>query len=102
MAKKDIVKDFVQQQTAPLTIGVPKKKAEPVAPAPAAAPVNEAPRVKGKVGRPKLAEDKVKLSLYITAEKKAKLVKIQHQTYRANMNDVLSEAVDLILEKYTI
>ena len=112
---ENIIKDFVKKQTTPLNIGVPKQRpangseesrtVEPVAPAPApvAAPatVEVAPEVvRGQVGRPKSDIEKVKLSVYVPAEAKAKLVKIQHHNYKPSLNDVLIEAINDLLKKY--
>ena len=116
---ENIIKDFVKKQTTPLTIGVPKPKPQagsepaprigvtPVAPAvdsvKETAPVTvqaEQNPVKGHVGRPKSEVEKVKLSVYVPAEAKAKLIKIQHHNYRQNLNDVLLEAVLDIIKKY--
>ena len=116
---ENIIKDFVKKQTTPLTIGVPRQKpqaeSEPAprietAPAaPAAEPVKEAAPApakaeqnmeKGHVGRPKSNVEKVKLSVYVPAEAKAKLIKIQHHNYRQNLNDVLLEAIADVIKKY--
>lgn len=107
------IKDFVKRQTTPLTIGVPKQKAAE-APAPAPVPAEPAKPIvdkdimdinidtaaKAHVGRPKSDIDKVKLSIYLPADAKDKLVRIQHQNYKSSMNDVLMEAVNDIIKKY--
>ena len=40
------------------------------------------------------------MSVYVPVEDKKKLVKIQHQTFRQNLNDILLEAINEILVKY--
>lgn len=111
-----IIKDFVQKQTTPISIGVPKQRTPETVPAPAAEPapqaVQAAPEApaapqttaaaptKGRVGRPKSDIEKVKLSVYIPAEAKEKLVKIQHTNYKQSINDVLIEAVSDLIRKY--
>lgn len=111
------IKDFVKRQTTPLTIGVPKPKTQKEAlpetreevrtevPVQQAAPVSAAPAAepavtKGHVGRPKSDVKKVKVSLYIPAESKEKLVRIQHRNYRQSLNDLLLEAIADIIRKY--
>lgn len=114
----DIVKDFVKKQTTPISIGVPKKREETPAEQPAEAPAVSHTRVqspyvqqaaeapapvaapKGKPGRPKSDIEKVKLSLYVPDEIKEKLIKIQHNTYRQSLNDVILEAVVDLCAKY--
>lgn len=111
----DIVKDFVKKQTSPISIGVPKKREEAPAEQPATAPEVSHTRVqspyvqlatetpvapKGKPGRPKSDIEKVKLSLYVPEEIKGKLIKIQHNTYRQSLNDVILEAVVDLCAKY--
>lgn len=110
----DIVKDFVKKQTTPIAIGVPKKREEAQAEQPAEAPAVSHVRVqspyvqqqvepvapKGKPGRPKSEIEKVKLSLYVPEEIKDKLIKIQHNTYRQSLNDVILEAVVDLCAKY--
>jgi len=113
---ENIIKDFVKKQTTPLNIGVPKQRPqgatevrieEPSAqvapsPAPAQTPVQpvEQEAVRGHVGRPKSDVEKVKLSVYVPAEAKAKLVKIQHHNYKQSLNDVLLEAISDVIKKY--
>ena len=114
---ENIIKDFVKKQTTPLNIGVPKqrpaagteevKKAEPAAPAPvqvttpAPSTVQTAPEVvRGQVGRPKSNIEKVKLSVYVPTEAKAKLIKIQHHNYKPSLNDILIEAINDLIKKY--
>jgi len=118
---ENIIKDFVKKQTTPLNIGVPKQRPQgaaevrfeepavetaapapaPVpAPAPAAVQAVEPEAVKGHVGRPKSDVEKVKLSVYVPAEAKAKLVKIQHHNYKQSLNDVLLEAISDVIKKY--
>ena len=113
----NMIKDFVKKQTTAVNIGVPKQRPavetpqarigeseEPaVATAPTVATVTapvEEVKVKGHVGRPKSEIEKVKLSLYVPAEAKEKLVRIQHENYKPNMNDVLLEAINDLLKKY--
>lgn len=116
----DMIKEFMKKQTTPLAIGVPKQRTEevakenpavqqaafqPVSSIPASAEQQvvatvSAPEVKAKVGRPKSEIEKTKLSVYVPVEAKAKLVKIQHTTFRQNLNDVLLEAVQDLLKKY--
>ena len=107
----NMIKDFVKKQTTAISIGVPKQRpadtpvqaAEPVrevehvAAAPAA---KETPAVKGHVGRPKSDIEKLKLSVYVPAEAKEKLIKIQHHNYKPSLNDVLMEAIVDIIKKY--
>lgn len=111
---QDIIKDFVKKQTTAISIGVPKQRpqgevkeerfeekpapVQPVQEPEVQAPVEKGP--KGHVGRPKSDIEKVKMSVYVPAEAKAKLVKIQHETYKQNLNDVLLEAINDILKKY--
>lgn len=107
---ENIIKDFVKKQTSTVTIGVPRQKpagnvpevriepapAPVVTAAPAEQPVVEDPvetKPKGHVGRPKSEIEKVKLSVYVPAEAKAKLIRIQHESYKQNLNDVLLEAI---------
>ena len=106
-----MIKDFVKKQTTAISIGVPKQRpadtpaqaaepvreVEPVAAAPAA---EETPAAKGHVGRPKSDIEKVKLSVYVPAEAKEKLIKIQHHNYKPSLNDVLMEAIVDIIKKY--
>lgn len=103
---ENTIKDFVKRQTTPLTIGVPRPKTQKD-PEPEQrmavqqpAPVVEQPAAKGHVGRPKSDIEKVKVSLYVPAESKEKLVKIQHRTYRQSLNDLLLEAIADIIRKY--
>lgn len=114
----DMIKDFVKKQTSTLTIGVPKPRTEVPAPAQAPAPdVRQEPAAqisnpekvaavvppvtpKKPIGRPKSDVVKVKMSVYVPEELKARLVKVQHETYKSNLNDVLIEAVRDILDKY--
>ena len=106
---QDIIKDFVKKQTTSISIGVPRQKPqgeaaqERIEPSPAAQqPVNKPVETvtKGHVGRPKSEIEKVKMSVYVPAEAKAKLIRIQHETYKQNLNDVLLEAINDILKKY--
>lgn len=126
---ENIIKDFVKKQTTPLTIGVPKQRpqagtetpaAAPVeqpvpevktvpvqAPAPATAPAAAQPVqqaepeiIRGHVGRPKSDVEKVKLSVYVPAEMKSRLIKVQHHNYKPSLNDVLIEAIADLLTKY--
>lgn len=111
---QDIIKDFVKKQTTAISIGVPKQKPQgevrevrfeekqEYAPA-VKEPVVETKAEKapkGHIGRPKSDIEKVKMSVYVPAEAKAKLIKIQHETYKQNLNDVLLEAINDILKKY--
>ena len=110
---QDIIKDFVKKQTTTISIGVPRQKPQGEVPeerieqAPAPAPAVQEPVdkpsetvTKGHVGRPKSEIEKVKMSVYVPAEAKAKLIKIQHETYKQNLNDVLLEAINDIFKKY--
>ena len=97
------IKDFVKKQTTAITIGVPKARnageSQPVqAPVPQVTQEYVAP--KGHVGRPKSDITKVKISVYLPEEAKAKLVRIQHQNYKQNLNDVLLEAINDLIKKY--
>jgi hypothetical protein len=42
----------------------------------------------------------VKLSVYLPAEAKEKLVRIQHDNYKQNLNDILLEAINDLIKKY--
>lgn len=112
---QDIIKDFVKKQTTSISIGVPRQKPQGEAaqeriepsPAPSPSPAAQEPVnkpvgtvTKGHVGRPKSEIEKVKMSVYVPAEAKAKLIRIQHETYKQNLNDVLLEAINDILKKY--
>lgn len=122
---ENIIKDFVKKQTTPLTIGVPKQRpqaeqeTQAAAPmekhlptvervqvqAPAPAPVQAAPQAepevtRGHVGRPKSDIEKVKLSVYVPADMKARLIRVQHHNYKQSLNDVLIEALADLLKKY--
>ena len=107
---ENIIKDFVKKQTTPLTIGVPRQRpaeenqqpvqVQPKRQEPVSAPAPAAPETRGHVGRPKSDIEKVKLSVYIPAEAKEKLVKIQHTNYKQSINDVLIEAVSDLIRKY--
>lgn len=119
----NMIKDFVKKQTTPLTIGVPRQRPaeaeqQPAAAAPAAPAASQpvavqqpqvaqvepeatpAPVVKGRIGRPKSDIEKVKLSVYVPAEAKAKLIRIQHQNFKSSLNDVLMEAISDLIKKY--
>lgn len=106
---ENMIKDFVKRQTTAVNIGVPKQKpnvetpqtriGETVEPVTAPAPAPDF-KVKGHVGRPKSDIEKVKLSVYVPAEAKEKLIKIQHENYKPNLNDVLLEAINDIIRKY--
>lgn len=113
------IKEFVSRQTGGLNIGVPRKRTEDsqttqnpdtgVIPNPnkvqtvqAEEPVAETTpaQVSRPIGRPKSGVEKVKLSAYVTAEVKEKLIKIQHHSYKSNLNDVLVEAIMQYLENH--
>lgn len=110
---ENLIKDFVKKQTSTVTIGVPKAKPQgiveqprievpSVEPQKATAAVQE-PVAESKpkhIGRPKSNIEKCKMSVYVPTEDKKKLVKIQHQTFRQNLNDILLEAINDILVKY--
>lgn len=96
---ENTIKDFVKRQTTPLTIGVPRPKTQKD-PEPEQRMEVQQPAAKGHVGRPKSDIEKVKVSLYVPAESKEKLVKIQHRTYRQSLNDLLLEAIADIIRKY--
>lgn len=113
-----IMKDFVKKQSTAISIGVPRQRnsePEPAVeekrivseiPAVSEAPVApqtqvvETVRVPKKVGRPKSEIEKVKVSLYIPAETKERITRLQHRNMKSCMNDVLMEAIDDILKKY--
>ena len=104
---ENIIKDFVKKQTTPLNIGVPKQRPQEEVPeVRIAEPVQEPVKVeaavveKPHVGRPKGEIKKVKMSVYVPEEAKAKLIKIQHNNYKQNLNDVLLEAIMDIIKKY--
>ena len=105
---ENIIKDFVKKQTTPLNIGVQKQRPqEDVQEARIAEPRHEAlvpeekpAPVKAHVGRPKSEIQKVKMSVYVPEEAKAKLIKIQHRNFKQNLNDVLLEAIMDIIKKY--
>lgn len=126
---ENMIKDFVKKQTTSLNIGTPKQKPvvvpevspakraeEPkeetaiiqkqveTAPAVMNTTVEEKPvqQVKSKVGRPKGDVEKVKLSVYVPAEVKAKLIKLQHMTYKQSINDVMIEGIYMLLTKYEL
>lgn len=102
----DVIKDFVKRQTTGVTIGVPKMRprAEEETRRPVAEETQEQQEEKrptrGQVGRPKSLVEKVKISVYVPAEIKEKLIKIQHNNFRQNLNDVMAEAIDCLLAKY--
>ncbi len=103
----EIIKDFVKRQTSGVTIGVPKSRPkteetaqQAVTEAAPAAHEETNTKVRGQVGRPKSLIDKVKISVYVPAEVKEKLIKIQHNNYKQNLNDVMTEAIDCLLTKY--
>lgn len=100
------IKDFIKKQTNQVTIGVPRRRTDveaaveqPVAEVPQfnAVPETVVPsedmQPARAVGRPKSEVRKVKLSAYVPAEVKDRLVKLQHESYRSNLNDVLVEAI---------
>lgn len=118
---ENIIKDFVKKQTSPISISVPKTRPEVQ---PEEKSVSD---LKGelkeelkeelraelkdgkttvpvmdekKSGRPKAGIEKVKLSLYVQDDIKQKLIRIQHETYKSSLNDVLTEAVSELLKKY--
>lgn len=112
---ENLIKDFVKKQTSTVTIGVPRVKPlgaveqprievpamEPQnVPAPLVEPVAENKPKAKHIGRPKSDIEKCKMSVYVPVEDKRKLVKIQHQTFRQNLNDILLEAINDILVKY--
>lgn len=110
---ENIIKDFVKKQTTPLTIGVPKQRPQTESAAPVQAaetpateeiatpqPQPQQEVAKGHVGRPKSDIEKVKLSVYVPAEAKAKLIRIQHHNYKQSLNDVLLEAISDLIKKY--
>lgn len=123
MADNNIMKDFVKKQSSPISIGVPKMRStdqEPeriempaqktVKPAtesrPVArtvlAPVEEVKPAPKKIGRPKSEIEKVKVSLYLPVDVKNRLVKLQHMNMKSCMNDVMIEAIEDLLDKYSI
>ena len=106
---ENTIKDFVKKQTTPLNIGVPRQRPQESVqeirlsvPEPAAEPVKavETIQVKNPVGRPRSEVRKVKMSVYVPEEAKAKLIKIQHTNFKQNLNDVLLEAIYDIIKKY--
>lgn len=107
---ENIIKDFVKKQTTPLTIGVPRQRpaeenqqpvqVQPKQQEPVSAPAPAAPETRGHVGRPKSDIEKVKLSVYVPAEAKSKLIKIQHLNFKSSLNDVLMEAISDLIKKY--
>lgn len=124
---ENMIKDFVKKQTTTLNIGTPRQRpAANVTPTvtrpteiqaespvkvevPETAPsqtmndeVKPTKTVKGKVGRPKGDVEKVKLSVYVPAEVKAKLIKLQHMTYKQSINDVMIEGIYMLLTKYEL
>ena len=129
MAKENsIMKDFVKKQSSPISIGKPKirsneelvnegvaeKKEQPKEVQPidtptarpvvrtVLAPVEELTPAPKKVGRPKGDVEKVKISIYVPAEVKEKIVKLQHMNMKSSINDVMMEAVNDLLDKYTL
>ena len=110
---ENLIKDFVKKQTSTVTIGVPRAKPQGVVEqprievpamepqqAPAAVAELVAESKPKHIGRPKSDIEKCKMSVYVPVEDKKKLVKIQHQTFRQNLNDILLEAINDILVKY--
>ena len=113
---ENIIKDFVKKQTSPISISVPKTRPEVQPEEKSVSNLKEelkeelraelkekmtaAPEADEKSGKTKPENNKVKLSLYIDKGVKQKLVKIQHETYKSSLNDVLIEAVDELLKKY--
>lgn len=114
---ENLIKDFVKKQTSTVTIGVPRAKPQgevgqprievpPVDPqkvsGTAYAEVGQVEEkvVRKHIGRPKSEIEKCKMSVYVPLDDKKKLVKIQHQTFRQNLNDILLEAINDILVKY--
>ena len=97
MAENNI-KELVAKQTSAVTIGTPKQRE--VISSPIAIPVQE--KSVTPKGRPKCEFERIKLSMYIPVEFKEQLVKIQHLNFRPSMNDVLMEAVDDIIKKYSM
>lgn len=98
------IKEFIKRQTTTLNIGTPKVRNESdVIPAPAARPVEEQPQVRKdeegseasgrRPGRPKTDVQKVKLSVYVPEDVKERLVRLQHDTYRTSLNEVLTDAI---------
>ena len=100
------IKEFIKKQTNQVTIGIPKRRTDleatveqpvPEVPQPVAVAgsVQESEGVQPAraVGRPKSEVRKVKLSAYVPAEVKERLVRLQHESYRSNLNDVLVEAI---------
>lgn len=109
----DIIKSFVQKQTTPISIGVPKQRTQETQPsAPAvepAAPIQstaaEAPKQENSTparrpGRPKQEVDKVKMSLYIPVEAREELLKIQHNTFTSSFNDVVLCAINEFIKNH--
>ena len=113
---ENIIKDFVKKQTSPISISVPKTRPEVQPEEKSVSNLKEelkeelraelkeemtsTPDADEKSGKTKAENNKVKLSLYINNGIKQKLVKIQHETYKSSLNDVLIEAVDELLKKY--
>lgn len=121
------IKEFVQKQTGvAIKIGKPAvRKPEPApsveepsvaetpaapveevavvaTPAPAAAPARksvEAP-TPGKVGRPRIDEERVKLSLYLSKDRRDKLNMLKFTTFASSVNDVIIAAIDEYIEKH--
>lgn len=91
------IKEFIKKQTTAVTIGVPKVRRESDAvPSPAAVQeqVNEGSvSVTRKPGRPKTDVRKVKLSVYVPEDVKESLVRIQHDSYKMSLNEVLTDAI---------
>lgn len=91
MAKSDnnAIKDFIKSQTTPVRIGVP-------------APVQESRFNEPAVirqGRPRVEEQKIKMSIYIPLEAKEKLVRIQHAKLCSSFNTIIMEAISDYLRK---
>ena len=101
---QDMIKDFVKKQTTAISIGVPRQRPaqEAVVETPAAPVEEPAPAEKKTVrgvGRPSSGIEKVKISVYVPAEVKEKLVKIQHRNYKPSLNDVVIEAIADLINK---
>lgn len=103
----DTIKKFVESQTAGIKIGIPQSRPRPdenvrnaVVEKKFPKQTEEVKAQRGQVGRPRGSVEKVKISVYVPAEVKDRLIRIQHNNYKQSLNDVLVEAVNCLLEKY--
>lgn len=103
---KNIIKDFVEKQTTSIEIRTPKTKKEneefkQEVEVPKVNPdIPEPGESKAKTGRPRTYEKRVKISIYLPEDHKEKLIRIQHQTFKSSLNDIMMEAIIDLFNKY--